>query len=131
MTSTATTAAPADRVWTVPNLLSLLRLLGVPLFLWLVLGPEANGWAIAVLAFGGLSDYADGKIARRFNQSSQLGALLDPAADRLYILATIMLGIIALSSNFDANGFATIFGVITFGYLVSRGIAKASRVLER
>ena len=49
----------------------------------------------------------------------------------VYILATIMLGIIALSSNFDANGFATIFGVITFGYLVSRGIAKASRVLER
>ena len=89
MTTTATTAAPADRVWTVPNLLSLLRLLGVPLFLWLALGPHADGWAIAVLAFGGLSDYADGKIARRFNQSSRLGALLDPAADRLYILATI------------------------------------------
>jgi CDP-diacylglycerol--glycerol-3-phosphate 3-phosphatidyltransferase len=89
MTSTVTTAAPADRVWTIPNLLSLLRLLGVPLFLWLALGPEANGWAIGVLAFGGLSDYADGKIARRFNQSSRLGALLDPAADRLYILATI------------------------------------------
>ena len=76
-------------MWTVPNLLSVLRLLGVPLFLWLVLGPEANGWAIGVLVFGGLSDYADGKIARRFNQSSRLGALLDPAADRLYILATI------------------------------------------
>ena len=80
----------ADRVWTIPNLLSLLRLLGVPLFLWLVLGPHANGWAFAVLAFGGISDYADGKIARRFNQSSKLGALLDPAADRLYIVATIV-----------------------------------------
>jgi cardiolipin synthase len=80
----------ADRVWTIPNLLSLLRLLGVPLFLWLVLGPHANGWAFAVLAFGGISDYADGKIARRFNQSSKLGALLDPAADRLYIIATIV-----------------------------------------
>ena len=89
MTRTVTAEAPADRVWTIPNLLSLLRLLGVPLFLWLVLGPEANGWAFAVLAFGGLSDYADGKIARRFNQSSRLGAVLDPAADRLYILATI------------------------------------------
>lgn len=88
-TSTATAAVPADRVWTVPNLLSVLRLLGVPLFLWLALGPQANGWAVGVLAFGGLSDYADGKIARRFNQSSRLGALLDPAADRLYILATI------------------------------------------
>jgi CDP-diacylglycerol--glycerol-3-phosphate 3-phosphatidyltransferase len=74
----------------VPNLLSLLRLLGVPLFLWLALGPKANGWAILVLAFGGLTDYADGKIARRFNQSSRLGAVLDPAADRLYILATIV-----------------------------------------
>ena len=73
-----------------PNLLSFLRLLGVPLFLWLALGPKANGWAFAVLAFGGLSDYADGKIARRFNQSSRLGALLDPAADRLYIVATIV-----------------------------------------
>jgi cardiolipin synthase len=83
-------APAADRVWTIPNLLSLLRLLGVPLFLWLVLGPHANGWAFAVLAFGGVSDYADGKIARRFNQSSRLGALLDPAADRLYIIATIV-----------------------------------------
>jgi cardiolipin synthase len=79
-----------DRVWTIPNALSLLRLLGVPLFLWLALGPKADGWAFGVLAFAGFSDYADGKIARRFNQSSRLGALLDPAADRLYILATII-----------------------------------------
>jgi cardiolipin synthase len=80
----------SERVWTIPNLLSLLRLLGVPLFLWLVLGPQADGWAFGVLAFAGISDYADGKIARRFNQSSRLGALLDPAADRLYILATLV-----------------------------------------
>src|SRR4051795_8090490 len=88
--STGEPPTAADRVWTIPNLLSLLRLLGVPLFLWLLLGPHSNGWAFAVLAFGGLSDYADGKIARRFNQSSRLGALLDPAADRLYIVATIV-----------------------------------------
>jgi cardiolipin synthase len=80
----------SERVWTIPNLLSLMRLLGVPLFLWLALGPEADGWALAVLMVAGISDYADGKIARRFNQSSRLGALLDPAADRLYILATIV-----------------------------------------
>jgi cardiolipin synthase (CMP-forming) len=89
-TSTAESPLAADRVWTIPNLLSLLRLLGVPVFLWLVLGPHANGWAFAILAFSGVSDYADGKIARRFNQSSRLGALLDPAADRLYIVATIV-----------------------------------------
>ena len=80
----------SDRVWTIPNLLSLLRLLGVPLFLWLALGPKADGWALAVLLFAGISDYADGKIARRFNQGSRLGTLLDPAADRLYILATLI-----------------------------------------
>jgi cardiolipin synthase len=78
------------RVWTLPNLLSLLRLLGVPLFLYLILGPEADGWALLVLAFAGISDYLDGKIARRFNMQSRLGELLDPAADRLYIVATLI-----------------------------------------
>lgn len=77
-----------DRVFTIPNLLSLLRLLGVPLFLYLVLGPEADGWALAVLAFAGISDYLDGQIARRFpSQGSRIGQVLDPAADRLYIIA--------------------------------------------
>ncbi|WP_156756241.1 CDP-alcohol phosphatidyltransferase family protein [Actinokineospora pegani] len=81
---------PTDRVLTIPNVLSILRLLGVPLFLWLLLGPRADGWAIAVLMFAGLSDWLDGKIARWLNQTSRLGMLLDPAADRLYTLATIL-----------------------------------------
>jgi cardiolipin synthase len=85
----ADAAAGADRIWTIPNGLSALRLLGVPLFLWLALGPNANGWAVGVLAVAGLTDYADGKIARRYNLTSRLGELLDPAADRLYILATL------------------------------------------
>ena len=79
-----------DRVWTVPNALSVLRLLGVPVFLWLLLGPEADGWAVVVLVLSGVSDWADGKIARAWDQSSRLGALLDPAADRLYIVATLI-----------------------------------------
>jgi cardiolipin synthase len=79
-----------DRVWTVPNALSVLRLLGVPLFLWLLLGPHADGWAVAVLAIAGVTDWADGKLARLLDQSSRLGALLDPAADRLYIVATLV-----------------------------------------
>ena len=79
-----------ERVLTVPNLLSLLRLLGVPLFLWLLLGPEADGWAIVVLAVGGFTDWADGKLARLLDQYSRLGALLDPAVDRLYILAALV-----------------------------------------
>jgi cardiolipin synthase len=80
----------SDRVLTLPNLLSLVRLLGVPLFLWLLLGPHADGWAIVVLALSGVTDWADGKLARALGQSSRLGALLDPAADRLYIVATLI-----------------------------------------
>ncbi|SNS11491.1 cardiolipin synthase [Geodermatophilus pulveris] len=79
-----------DRVWTVPNALSVLRLLGVPLFLWLLLGPEADGWAVLVLMVAGATDWLDGVLARAFGQSSRLGALLDPAADRLYIVATLV-----------------------------------------
>jgi cardiolipin synthase len=79
-----------ERIWTLPNALSVLRLLGVPLFLWLLLGPEADGWAIAVLAVAGITDWADGKLAKWLNQYSRLGALLDPAADRLYIVCTLI-----------------------------------------
>jgi len=79
-----------DQVFTVPNALSVLRLLGVPLFLWLLLGPEADGWAVVVLMVSGFTDWADGKLARALGQASRLGALLDPAADRLYIIATLV-----------------------------------------
>ena len=78
------------RVWTVPNLLSGARLLGVPLFLWLVLGPEADGWALVVLMVSGATDYADGYLARKLNQTTVLGQILDPVADRLYILAVVV-----------------------------------------
>jgi cardiolipin synthase (CMP-forming) len=78
------------RVWTVPNALSMLRLLGVPLFLWLVLVPEADGWALAVLMLSGVTDYLDGYLARRLDQASRLGQILDPVADRLYILAVVI-----------------------------------------
>ncbi len=79
-----------DRVWTWPNALSLLRLLGVPVFLWLLLGPEEDGWAVAILMVSGFTDWLDGKLARWLDQSSRLGALLDPAADRLYIVSTLI-----------------------------------------
>ena len=62
----------------------------MPVFLWLVLGPHADGWAIILLMFSGASDYFDGKLARAWNQTSRLGQLLDPAADRLYIVATVV-----------------------------------------
>jgi cardiolipin synthase len=82
-----------DRVLTIPNGISALRLAGVPVFLWLVLGPQtatADYWAVGLLIVAGLSDWLDGKIARALNQTSRLGQVLDPAADRLYIAATII-----------------------------------------
>jgi cardiolipin synthase (CMP-forming) len=82
-----------DRVLTVPNGISVLRLLGVPVFLWLVLGlrtATGDAWAVGVLIASAASDWLDGKIARAFNQQSKLGAVLDPAADRLYIAATLI-----------------------------------------
>jgi len=82
-----------DRVLTIPNAISAARLAGVPVFLWLVLGPQtatADYWAVALLIAAGISDWLDGKIARALNQGSRLGQVLDPAADRLYIAATIV-----------------------------------------
>ena len=82
-----------DRVLTIPNALSAARLAGVPVFLWLVLGPRtatADYWAVGLLIVAGASDWLDGKLARALNQGSRLGQVLDPAADRLYIAATIV-----------------------------------------
>ena len=79
-----------DRILTIPNGISVARLAGVPVFLWLVLGPHADWWAVALLIVAGLSDWLDGKIARALNQTSKLGQLLDPAADRLYIASTLI-----------------------------------------
>lgn len=90
--TTQPAAAPGttDRIWTVPNALSVLRLLGVPLFLYLLLGPHENVWAVVVLVVSGFTDWLDGVLARKLNQLSEFGALLDPLADRLYILATLV-----------------------------------------
>lgn len=89
------TGVQTDRVFTVPNLLSMARLVGVPIFLWLILwpvfgGPKNDGWAIVLLMLSGVSDYLDGKLARRWGQVSRLGQVLDPAADRLYVLSTLI-----------------------------------------
>ncbi|MBF6136729.1 CDP-alcohol phosphatidyltransferase family protein [Nocardia otitidiscaviarum] len=78
-----------DRILTVPNVLSVIRLVGVPVFLWLLLVREADGWAFALLVVSGVTDFLDGKLARLLDQSSRLGALLDPLVDRLYLVATL------------------------------------------
>ncbi|GAB3082373.1 CDP-alcohol phosphatidyltransferase family protein [Phycicoccus sp. Root101] len=79
----------SDRVLTLPNVLSMLRLLGVPVFLWAIL-TEHDAIALVTLMLSGLSDYLDGKIARRYGLESRLGQLLDPFADRLYIATTLV-----------------------------------------
>ena len=81
---------PMDRIWTIPNALSFLRLALVPLFLWLVLIVEQDMWAVTVLAISGITDWADGVIARRTGQMTRLGQLLDPLVDRLTIASTVL-----------------------------------------
>lgn len=95
MSEPSSTRGPVDEpsglvIWTLPNAVSFLRLLGVPLFLWLVLGPEADVWALIVLTLSGFTDWLDGYLARRLNQTSKVGEILDPVADRLYILAVVV-----------------------------------------
>lgn len=78
-----------DRVLTIPNLVSSLRLLLVPVFAWCIFNAY-DGWAIGVLLISGFTDYLDGFLARRLCQVSVIGAALDPAADRLFILSTLL-----------------------------------------
>jgi cardiolipin synthase len=81
---------PEARIMTLPNGLSVLRLLGIPLFLWLVLVERADVWAFLVLVVAGATDWLDGYLARRLDQRTRLGVVLDPLVDRLYIIATIL-----------------------------------------
>src|SRR5690606_17462805 len=81
--------AMVDRVLTVPNLISMARLLLVPVFAVLIVRGQDLA-ALAVLAVAGASDWLDGVLARRLGQMSRLGQLLDPAADRLFILVTLV-----------------------------------------
>jgi cardiolipin synthase (CMP-forming) len=81
------------RVLTIPNAISVARLAGVPVFMWLVLGLRTEAgdwWAVGLLVAAGLSDWLDGKVARALNQQSKLGQVLDPTADRAYIVATVI-----------------------------------------
>ena len=76
--------------WTIPNALSALRLLGVPVFFWLIVGPKNDGLALTILVISSFTDWLDGFLARKLNQFSRLGELLDPLADRLYVVAALI-----------------------------------------
>ncbi len=79
-----------DRVATVPNAITAVRLAGIPVFAWLVLGPGAYGMALALLVAIAASDWVDGYVARRFDQASRLGAVLDPLVDRILIVVALL-----------------------------------------
>ncbi len=79
----------AVSVFTIPNVLTLLRALGIPLFL-LLIARDMNGWAVVLLVVAGATDYLDGKLARALKQESRLGELMDPAVDRLYIISVLI-----------------------------------------
>jgi cardiolipin synthase len=84
-----------DLVFTVPNILTVLRFMGVPLFIWLVLAQKEYGWAVLVLAVMAGTDWVDGYVARRFDQASRLGRVMDPIADRLALIAVAVTLVIA------------------------------------
>ncbi|MDA8044953.1 MAG: CDP-alcohol phosphatidyltransferase family protein [Actinomycetota bacterium] len=127
-TETTGPAAPGfvrsgeDRILTVPNVITTIRLLCVPLFLWLLLrGPHHRGWYPAALLLGalGASDGVDGFVARRFRQVSTVGKVLDPIADRLLLgvaaISTIVLGAVPLWVGILAIARE---GLVALGFLV-------------
>ncbi|MEY4623566.1 MAG: hypothetical protein RLZZ07_196 [Actinomycetota bacterium] len=77
-------------ILTIPNALTLLRALGIPVFLWALFAGNQDFLAIVILVLAGATDYLDGKLARALNQYSRLGELLDPLVDRLYIAAVLI-----------------------------------------
>jgi cardiolipin synthase (CMP-forming) len=86
---------PADHaqdrgLFTVPNLITVVRLACVPVFLWLLIGREARLEAALLLGFLGATDWVDGYLARRFRQVSEIGKILDPTADRIMLLVAVV-----------------------------------------
>ena len=84
-----------DLIFTIPNLLTVIRFMGVPLFIWLVLARQEYGAGVVVLAVMAGTDWVDGYVARRFDQASKLGRVMDPIADRLALIAVAVTLVIA------------------------------------
>ena len=84
------TAVQTDRIVTLPNALTVVRLLAIPVFVWLALGPKNDAAAALVLVGIGVTDWADGYLARKWNQITRFGQLMDPIADRLATFATLL-----------------------------------------
>ena len=96
-----------DRIFTVPNVVTMVRLLCIPLFLWLLFGASEQTAAAILLAVLGATDWIDGYVARRFGQVSTLGKVLDPLADRL-LVGTAVISILVYGAVPLWFGIATI-----------------------
>ena len=90
----------SNAILTIPNLITVVRFLGTPVFVWLVLARHEYGWGVFLLALMGCTDWIDGLVARKLNQTSQLGRILDPLADRVALVAVsitlVLAGILPL-----------------------------------
>ena len=120
---------PPDRVLTIPNLISVVRLCCIPLFLWLLFAEDnrhAAAWLLAVL---GCTDWVDGYIARRWHQVSTVGKVLDPTADRL-LLAVGVVAILVDGSVPVVIGILTIFREVTVGIAVVVLAAMGARRID-
>ena len=77
-----------DRIWTIPNVLSMLRIALIPVYVWMIVGLEEYSWALGIVILSTVTDWLDGKIARIWALTTRLGHYLDPIADRLLIIVT-------------------------------------------
>ena len=105
--------------WTIPNLLSVIRILLIPVFAYLFYNDEKI-WAVVVLALSGLSDTFDGQIARKFNQISDLGKVLDPVADKLTQIAIAVMLLIDFKSA--TNPIINALGWVFLVFLIKEAV---------
>lgn len=129
-----------DRILTVPNLISFIRLLAIPYFWWVLLAEERIAFAAVLIFLIGGTDWIDGYLARRLNQVSELGKVLDPVADRLMIASALIAGLIAgaipavigwalLIREAFVGGMALLLATRGHGALAVRPLGKISTFL--
>jgi len=112
-------AKPTERVLTIPNALSVLRVVVLPVFVWLALVRHEDGWAGLLIGTAALSDNLDGYIARHWDQVSRLGQVLDPIVDRLVILTTLVVLVVSGALPWPWAALVAVREVLLFTLLTS------------